>query len=168
MNETSGSPIRDARSLDGPFLTLDLEDVLGELDDESTTRDEPRTSMTVVHRPELRLVVSRLRDGATIGDERCDEDVFIVALDGRADLDVDGRAASLRRGTLASVASGHRWSLSGRDEAVAVLVFGAGATGRPSETDEGRQRMATRALAREPGVLESGGTAPGDGEGVLP
>ncbi len=161
MNETSGSPIRDARSVDGPFLTLDLEDVLGELDDERTARDEPRTSMTVVHRPDLRLVVSRLRDGATIGDERSDEDVVIVALDGTADLDVDGTAASLRRGTLASVASGRRWSLSGRDDAVAVLVFGRGSTSRGSETAGDRRQEAASGRSGQ-----AGGGRHGDAEGA--
>ncbi len=133
MSDTSGSPMRGARSLDGPFLAVELEDVLGDLDDETAQRDDPRTSMTVVHRPELRVVVSRLRDGATIADAQSDEDVVIVALDGTADLEVAGRKGSLRRGTLVSIASGSEWSLRGKDDAVAVLVFGAsGSTGRSS------------------------------------
>jgi quercetin dioxygenase-like cupin family protein len=136
MSETSGSPTRGARSLDGGLLTLELDDVLGQLDRESEGSDEPRTSMTVVHRPDLRVVVSRLRDGATIADEASDEDVVIMTIEGDAEVEVDGRTGSLRQGTLASIASGCDWTLRGREETVAVLVFGPAALGGSGEVSD--------------------------------
>ncbi len=133
--ETSGSDVREARPLAETVGSFDLEDLLadidGELEDGETKGD--RSSRTLVHRDGLRIVLTRLRDGVELADHASDQDVAIIGVDGTGELAADGKTEKVGRRRMITVAGGTDWTLRGRGDLVAVMVFsGRGSTGGAS------------------------------------
>lgn len=124
--KTSGSGVREARDVGQAIGTFDLEDQLaeidGELEDGQTKGD--RSSRTLVHREGLRIVLTRLRDGAEIGDHASDQDVAIIGIEGTGELSGGLVTEKVERRLMVTVAGGTDWTLRGRGDLVALMVFG--------------------------------------------
>lgn len=124
--KTSGSGVREARDVGQAIGTFDLEDQLaeidGELEDGQTKGD--RSSRTLVHREGLRIVLTRLRDGAEIGDHESDQGVPIIGIEGTGELSGGQVTEKVERRLMVTVAGGTDWTLRGRGDLVALMVFG--------------------------------------------
>jgi quercetin dioxygenase-like cupin family protein len=115
--------------------SFDLEDLIadldGELEEGETSTD--RSSRTLVHADGLRIVLTRLHDGVEVGDHAIDQDVAFIGVDGTGDVSADGKTEKVERRRMVTVAGGTDWTLRGRGDLVAVMVFsGHGATGGAS------------------------------------
>lgn len=123
--KTSGSDVREARDVAETVGAFDLEDLLadidGELQDGQTKGD--RSSRTLVHRDGLRIVLTRLHDGVELGDHASDQDMAVIGVDGAGDLTADGRSEKVGPRRMVTVAGGTDWTLRGRGDLVAVMVF---------------------------------------------
>jgi len=120
---TSGNDERAARSLMERLLVFSLADVARGLRGESEFRDGDRNSITLVKEVDFRIVMSTLKDGATIHEKEGAARVSLQLLDGNAVLDVDGDVADLEAGQLATIDVGRTWELTSRGDSTVLMTL---------------------------------------------
>jgi quercetin dioxygenase-like cupin family protein len=104
-------------------LIFSLADEIRQLRGESEWREGDRNSMTLAKALDFRVLLSVLREGATIHDDEGDGRASVQVLEGRAVLKVDNQQADLVAGELATVDTGHRWQLRAKEESAVLLTI---------------------------------------------
>lgn len=120
---TSGTDERDARPMMEPLLVYSLADEIGQLRDEEPWRSGDRNSRTLAKEVDFRVVLSVLRDGATLHEEDGDARTSLHVLEGRATLSLDAEEADLDASEVAMVDTGHRWRLRAKGECAVLLTL---------------------------------------------
>lgn len=120
---TSGNDEREARPLMERLLVFSLLDEAARLRSEAEWRDGDRNSMTLAKEVDFRILLSALKDGATIHEEDGDARASVQVLDGRATLDVDGEEADLGAGQLATIDVGRRWRLTSTGQSTVLMTI---------------------------------------------
>jgi len=120
---TTGNDERDARPLMERLLVFSPRLEAARLRSETEWRDGDRNSMTLAKEVDFRVVLSVLRDGATIHDDDGDGRASLQLLEGRAVVSVDGDEVHLDTGELATVNAGQRWQLRSAGESTVLLTI---------------------------------------------
>jgi len=85
-------------------------------------RTEPRAARSIVHTPDLRVVMTALHQSADLQNDDPDEAVTIQGLRGSALLSINGRGAVVDEGTLVGIPAGSRWRLVATTDAAVLLT----------------------------------------------
>jgi quercetin dioxygenase-like cupin family protein len=125
---TSGSDTRPARPLRRPLI-VDIGQEAATLFDEPEWRSGDRNSRTVATSDRLRVTLTALRTGATLGSEESNDTLAVQVLRGRLELQVDGNDVELGDGQLATVEDPRDWRLRAATDALVMITVGVG-TGR--------------------------------------
>jgi quercetin dioxygenase-like cupin family protein len=96
--ETTGSDERPAQVLAGAVLRFDLPAELAQLQTEPTWEFSDRNAITLVKEGDLRLTLTRLKDGARMDEHRTDGFSCVQVLEGRLRVVVAGVAHDLGPG----------------------------------------------------------------------
>src|SRR5215208_4564249 len=98
--ETSGSPLRPAQRLAGSTLTFDLAAELEQLRGEDSYRSSDRNAKTLVKEPDLRVVLTAIKDGGRLREHRAPGPVAVQTISGRIRLHAGGQTLELPVGHL--------------------------------------------------------------------
>ena len=128
--QTSGSDSRGSRPTMERLMVFGLTEELQRLRDESQWTDGDRNSMTLAKEVDFRVLLSVLRDGATIDEQDGDARVSIQLIEGRARLRLgdasapaSGEEAELEAGDLGVVDAGHPWTLRAEGDCAVLLTL---------------------------------------------
>ncbi len=122
--ETSGTETRESRPMMDQVLVFSLDQEVEALRQEGEWTDGDRNSRMLAKDVDFRVLLSVLRDGATIDEQDGDARVSIQLLAGSAALRVDDVGeADLRAGQLAAIDAGQPWNLTARGECAVLLTF---------------------------------------------
>lgn len=129
MYETTGgsdtrSDTHAARTMDGPALSFDLGDELAELRTEPGLEANGRASRTLAKDEHLRIVLTCMLDGATLGEDDAEAGFAVQVLDGRLQIERQGATIPLDSGMLMWLGAGPGWSITADGDTSAVLAFG--------------------------------------------
>jgi quercetin dioxygenase-like cupin family protein len=120
---TTGNDEREPRRLMERLMVFAPRLEAARLRSETEWRDGDRNSMTLAKEGDFRVVLSILRDGATIHDDEGDGRASLQLLEGRAVVSVDGDEAHLDTGELATVNSGQPWQLRSDGDSTVLLTI---------------------------------------------
>jgi quercetin dioxygenase-like cupin family protein len=120
---TTGNDERPARPLMQRLMVFTPRLEAARLRAETEWRDGDRNSMTLAKEVDFRVVLSVLRDGATIHEDAGDGRASLQLLEGRAAVSVDGDEVHLDTGELATVNAGRRWQLRSEGESTVLLTI---------------------------------------------
>jgi hypothetical protein len=118
---TSGSDSRQSRALMERLMAFDLHAEIRRLRREDQWTDGDRNSVTLAKEVDFRVLLSVLREGATLTEEDGDARVSLQLIGGGARLESAAGAAELNAGQLAVVDAGQAWRLTATEDS-AVLV----------------------------------------------
>lgn len=128
--ETSGSDSRGSRPTMERLMVFGLTEELQRLRSESQWTEGDRNSMTLAKEVDFRVLLSVLRDGATLDEQDGDARVSLQVVEGRARLHLGdsaqaagGEEAELEAGDLAVVDAGHPWSLEAEGNCAVLLTL---------------------------------------------
>ncbi len=124
-DQTSGSPVREARPLMERLLVFDLPAEIARLREEPTFEGKDRNSMTLAKESDFRLLLTVLRPGAALEEQDGEGRMSVQLLDGAATLELPGGTADLRAGQVATVDAGNPWSLRARDDSAVLVTMAA-------------------------------------------
>lgn len=83
-----------------------------------------RASTLLLRQPPVRVLLSALRESATLGSDGAEETVLITALDGAASVEWGAEVARIRKGEIALVPPGGGWRCTSEaPETVLLSVF---------------------------------------------
>jgi quercetin dioxygenase-like cupin family protein len=120
---TTGNDTREARALMDRLLVFAPRLEAARLRSEPEWRDGDRNSVTLAKEVDFRIVLSVLRDGATIHDDEGNGRASVQLLEGRAVVSVDDKEAHLDTGELATVNSDQRWQLRSDGDSTVLLTI---------------------------------------------
>lgn len=121
--ETSGTTVRESRTLMEQLLVFSLPEEIAALRDECRASGTDRASRTLAKDVDFRALLSVLDAGATLDQHHGDARASIQLLDGSALLDVDGQQTELSAGRLAVVDSGYPWTLRATSNCAVLLTL---------------------------------------------
>lgn len=120
---TSGTDERAARPMMERLMVCSLADELAQLRDEEPWRTGDRNSRTLAKEVDFRVVLSLLRDGATLREEDGGARASLHVLDGHATLTLDNDQAELAAGDIAVVNEGQAWQLRADGECALLMTL---------------------------------------------
>ena len=120
---TSGSDDREARPLMERLMVLDLAAEVSRLRAEEQWATGDRNSRTLAKEVDFRVLLTVLRDGATLTEEDGDARVSIQLLEGAARLDATGMPAELAAGHLAVIETGEQWRITAAGDCALLLTL---------------------------------------------
>lgn len=120
---TSGTDEREARLMMERLLVYSLGDEINQLRQEEPWRGGDRNARTLAKAVDFRVVLSLLRDGATLHEEDGDARASLHLLEGRAQVSLDADEAELGPGEVAVVDAGHRWQLRATGDCAVLLTL---------------------------------------------
>ena len=122
--ETSGSETRESRPMMDQVLVFELQQEVATLRQEGEWTEGDRNSRMLAKDVDFRVLLSVLRDGATIDEQDGDARVSVQLLAGAGSLRVGGVGeAQLSAGQLAAIDAGQPWTLTARGECAVLLTF---------------------------------------------
>ena len=124
-DQTSGSPVREARPLMERLLVFDLDREIERLRQEPTFADDGRNSMTLAKETDLRVLLTVLRAGSALKELDGEGRMSVQVLEGTVRLDVEGEPRQLGGRQLATVDADTRWRLSADADAVVLITMTA-------------------------------------------
>ena len=124
-DQTSGSPVREARPLMERLRVFDLDREIERLRQEPTFADDGRNSMTLAKETDLRVLLTVLRAGSALKELDGEGRMSIQVLEGTVRLDVEGEPRQLGGRQLATVDADTRWRLSADADAVVLITMPA-------------------------------------------
>jgi len=119
---TTGSEKREARTLTGPARDFNLADEIASLKSEPSWQQSDRNSRTLVHEPQLRIIVSVMKAGARLHEHRTDGAVSIQTIQGHLRLGIGQDAVDLPQGRLVAIEPGVTHELDAIDESAFILT----------------------------------------------
>jgi quercetin dioxygenase-like cupin family protein len=119
---TTGSEKREARTLTGPARDFNLADEIASLKSEPSWQQSDRNSRTLVHEPQLRIIVSVMKTGARLHEHRTDGAVSIQTIQGHLRLGIGQDAVDLPQGRLVAIEPGMTHELDAIDESAFILT----------------------------------------------
>jgi quercetin dioxygenase-like cupin family protein len=121
---TSGSGVRDSRSLREPLMQFRLLDEIGRLAGEPQWNDGDRNSIVLAKDARFRILLSVLRENARLGDDDADSGTLSVQLiTGSATVTRGSREVLLAPGEIAVLEGGDAWSLTAHAESAVLLTL---------------------------------------------
>lgn len=129
-SETSGSAQRPAHHLAGPTLTFDLGAELEQLRREQSYQAGDRNAVTLVKGPDLRVVLTVVKEGARLREHEVPGSVTVQTLAGRLRVHTRDEAYELPQSTLLTFGGGVAHDVEALEES-AFLVTIAWPEGRP-------------------------------------
>ena len=120
--QTSGSPERAPQRLAGPLLAFDLAVEAAQLRYEHGWRDGDQSANTLVHEPDLRVVLIALRRGARIREHRTAGRVTIQVVSGRVRLYCADQPVELAAGHLLALEPGVPHDLDALADSAVLLT----------------------------------------------
>jgi hypothetical protein len=121
---TSGSGVRDSRSLRDPLMQFNLLDEIGRLAGEPQWGDGDRNSIVLAKDARFRILLSVLRENARIAEEDGDWGTMSVQLiTGSATIARGPREILLAPGELAVLEGGAAWSVTAHAESAILLTL---------------------------------------------
>lgn len=121
--QTSGSEAREARPLMEPLMVFSIDDELQRLREEEQWQEGERNSRMLAKDVDFRVLLTTLRDGATLDEQDGDARVSLHVLSGRAVLELAGSEAELESAEVAVVDAGQRWTLRSVGECALLLTL---------------------------------------------
>jgi quercetin dioxygenase-like cupin family protein len=127
--ETSGSDSRGSRPTMERLMVFGLADEIARLRSESQWTDTDRNSITLAKEVDFRVLLTVLREGASIEENDGDARVSVQVLEGRATLQLGadsidgGEGADLEAAHLAAIDAGQPWRLRASTECAMLLTF---------------------------------------------
>ena len=120
--ETSGSPERAPQRLAEPLLAFDLAVEAAQVRYEHGWRDGDRNANTLVHAPDLRVVLIALRRGARMHEHRTAGRVTIQATAGRVRLHCADQTVDLAAGHLLTLEPGAPHDVEALEDSALLLT----------------------------------------------
>ncbi len=119
---TSGSEIREARSLMEAVEVFDLRREIEDLVAEPNWADD-RNSRTLAKEENLRILLVALKAGAELGTDEAHGRMSLQVLRGQVAVSHDGQDASLCPGQLAALDVGGKWSVRAIEDSAVLLTI---------------------------------------------
>jgi quercetin dioxygenase-like cupin family protein len=120
---TSGTGLRGSRPLMERLMVFSLNDELVRMREEEPWQQGDRNSLTLAKDVDFRVMLTALRDGATLDEGDGDARVSLQVLEGRALVNLDGEEAELAAAEIAVVDAGQSWSLRAVGECALLLTL---------------------------------------------
>ena len=122
--ETSGTPRRPAQRLAGPTLTFDLTAELEQLRREETYRSGDRNAKTLAKEPDLRVVLTVLKEGARLREHQAPGPVAVQTISGRLRLHAGGQTFDLPTGHLLTLERDLPHDVEALEESAFLITIG--------------------------------------------
>jgi quercetin dioxygenase-like cupin family protein len=122
---TSGSDTREPRPLLRPVV-VDLADAAASLTTEPEWQRGDRNSRTIATSDRMRIVLTALRAGATMGSSDMNDTLAIQVIEGGLAVRIDGGDADLGPGHLATVEAPREWEVEATDDSLLLLTVALG------------------------------------------
>lgn len=119
---TSGSDTRDARRVAAPVHALDVAAEAERLMAEPEWTDGDRNSRTLMATDRMRVVLTALRSGASLGNEATSDSLAIQVLQGRVGLAGDRAPVTLTSGQLVTLERPHDWRLAAETDSLLLIT----------------------------------------------
>jgi quercetin dioxygenase-like cupin family protein len=119
---TSGSDTRDARTLDRALTVVDLEVESASLLGEPEWTGGDRNTQTVLASDGMRIALTALRGGASLGDEATNDTLAIHVLRGRVRLEGEMDPRDLTAGELVALVRPQEWRVRAIDESLLLIT----------------------------------------------
>ncbi len=129
--QTSGSAQRSPREVSEPVMVLDVPREVELLRGEPAWAQGDRNAKTLVKEPDLRVVLTVLKRGASLREHRVPGTATVQILSGRARLHLAGQQVDVSTGGIVSLAGNLPHDLEALEES-AVLISIAWPTGTPT------------------------------------
>ncbi len=120
-NATTGTGTREARDLDLPIMSFDLQREVERLRLEPTWTEHGRSTKTLAKAPAFRVVLSLVHAGTEIGEDGAWAPLGVLVLSARATGRRDDTAIELPPGRLAWFGQGARWTVAAEEDSVLLL-----------------------------------------------
>jgi mannose-6-phosphate isomerase-like protein (cupin superfamily) len=120
-NRTSGTATREARTLDRAMTVIDPREAASQLRGEPAWQRDDRASVTLLHDDTIRIVLTSLHEGATLGADVSDDWACMDLLEGSATVARGSQETRLRAGQRVVLAPGEAWSFEATQEPTLVL-----------------------------------------------
>jgi quercetin dioxygenase-like cupin family protein len=104
--------------------SFDLAAIDGELRKEAAYQESGYTSRTLVREPDLRIVLTVMKNGARIADHHADETASIHDLSGRLRLHLPDAPVDLEAGELLALEAGVRHDVEALEQSAFLLTIG--------------------------------------------
>ena len=105
-------------------ITLDLAEIEREMRQEEQYRENGQAARTLVHEPDLRVVLMVLRGGTQIPEHDADGTTAVLALTGRLRLRLAGREVELAPGQALVMQRGLKHDVGAADDSAFLLTLG--------------------------------------------
>ena len=122
-DDTSGSAVRERRPMMEPVLVFDLAAEVTGLREEPEWTDGDRNSRMLAKDVDLRVLLTALRDGASIDEQNGDARVSLQILEGTGVLELSGGSTELRTGQVAVVDAGNPWVFRATGDCAVLLTL---------------------------------------------
>jgi quercetin dioxygenase-like cupin family protein len=132
-NRTSGTATREPRTLDRALTVIDPRVAAARLRGEDAWQRDDRASVTLLHDETVRIVLTSMHAGASLGADGSDDWACIDILEGAASVSRGGDQAAVGTGQRVVLAPGASWSLDAVEEPTLIL-----STFTPDRPDTGR------------------------------
>lgn len=120
---TSGTQSRGARPLMEGLMVFALRDEIEALRGEGPYTDGDRNSVTLAKEVDLRVLLTALRDGATLDEQDGDARASLQLLEGRATLRVGTEETELAETDIAVIDAGRPWLLRATGDCALLLTL---------------------------------------------
>ena len=120
---TGGSDERAARPMIGPLLHFSLATEIAVLRAEDEYQARDRSSRTLAKERDLRVLLSVLREGATLDEHDGDARTSVQVVEGEATLSIERDSIRLRPTELGVVDRGQPWLLQAESDCAVLLTL---------------------------------------------
>ena len=120
---TSGSDTREARVVGGDLQIADLAQEIERLRSEPEASQRDRNSVLLYKDEELRVLLTVLRQGAQLDEQRADGRFSLHVLEGAVQVDTQGGGAPLVQGQIAAAELTGPWTVTARQDSVLLLTL---------------------------------------------
>lgn len=110
--------------------TFDLDAISREMRETEAYQRTGHTARTIVREPDLRIVLVVMRAGSVIKEHKADDTTSVHALEGRMDLRLPDRVATLTVGSLLVMERGLPHAVEAHEDSTFLLTLG----GRPAQS----------------------------------
>lgn len=121
-NEATSNRPKGDRILDAPQVTFDLQETVIQLTQEKAWSENDRNAMTVFKTPEMTVVVTILKPGATIEENDIKGLLTIQVFHGRIEISLKGWKEVLQKGQMIAIHARVKHSIRTLEESALVLT----------------------------------------------
>jgi quercetin dioxygenase-like cupin family protein len=126
---TTGSDTRPARTLDRRVAAFELDAEARSLTEEPEWTDGDRNTRTLLASDGMRVALTALRAGASLGDERTNDSLTLHVLRGRLRVD-EAAGADLGAGSVIALAEPSGWKATAVEDSVVLVTTALGGATR--------------------------------------